>query len=102
MPRLRETQIDGQALGFTILIAVASALIFGLVPALRASRTGVGEALKQTASATTIGTGWRRYRSALVVTELALTLVLLAGGGFVVPKVAPVLYAKPGVAAAQL
>src|SRR4029077_15939257 len=81
MPRLKPIQIDTQALGYTLLVSLLSALAFGLVPAWRASRTSIGDALKQAAASTTIGRGWRRYRGALVVVEVALSLVLLSGAG---------------------
>jgi putative ABC transport system permease protein len=96
MPRLKDIQIDGHALAFTLLISFGTALVFGLAPALRASRAPVNEALKQGENRATISAGWRRYRSALVVAEVALTLVLLAGAGLMIQSVVKLLSVKPG------
>jgi putative ABC transport system permease protein len=96
MPRLRPLQIDGSALCFTLVVSLATALIFGLAPALRASRTAIGDALKQAGTSTTIGAGWRRYRALLVVTEVALSLILLMGAGLMIQSVTRLLHVNPG------
>jgi putative ABC transport system permease protein len=78
-PRLVETSVDGGALIFTVAISFFASLLFGLAPALQASQTDPNEALKQGA----VRTGGRgsRARSALVVAELALSVLLLVGAG---------------------
>ena len=73
--------VDGRALAFCLIISVATGVVFGLVPALRASRPDVQSTLKQGGHAQTSSIVRNRLRSALVVGELAIALVLLAGAG---------------------
>ena len=76
---LRHITIDSRVLGFALLISVASSLVFGLLPALRASRVDLNEVLKEGGRG---GSGGRRRgRSALLVAEVALSMVLLVGAG---------------------
>src|SRR5206468_1497579 len=96
MPRLKPVQIDGAALGFTLLISVVTGLIFGCAPAWQAGRTKLNEALKQAGAQATAGFGRRRYRSALVVAELAIALILLTGAGLMIESVARLLHVNPG------
>ena len=96
MPRLKPIQLDGQALGFMLLIAAATGLAFGCAPALHAGGEKLGDALKQAGAGATGGAGRRRYRGALVVAELALTLVLLAGAGLMIDGVVRLLRVDPG------
>jgi predicted permease len=81
IPRLAETGIDTFVLGFTLAISVVASLIFGLAPALSASRIDLNDALKQNGSRSGVGGGTGRLRGALVVVEIALSMVLLAGAG---------------------
>ena len=96
MPRLKPVQIDGAALGFTLLISVVTGLGFGCAPAWQAGRAKLNEALKQAGAQATAGFGRRRYRSALVVAELALALILLTGAGLMIESVARLLHVDPG------
>lgn len=73
--------MDYRVLGYTILISVGTALAFGLAPALQASRTDINNVLKDGGRSTSGGTRSRRWTGMLVVAELGLTLVLLAGTG---------------------
>ena len=76
---LRHIAVDRRVLGFALAISVSSSLVFGLVPALRASRTDLNEVLKEGARGSSgKGTGGR---SALLVAEVALSMVLLVGAG---------------------
>src|SRR5207247_9798245 len=84
MPRLKAIQIDGPALGFTLLISVVTGLAFGCAPAWQAGRAKLNEALKQAGVLATAGPGRRRYRNALVADELALALVLRHGAGLAI------------------
>jgi putative ABC transport system permease protein len=77
LTNLGKIGIDGQVLGFTILLSLFTIFIFGLVPVWQVSRTNLNEVLKETLSAPR-GT---LLRSLLVVAEIALTLVLLTGAG---------------------
>jgi putative ABC transport system permease protein len=73
--------IDARAVVFCLTISISTGIAFGLVPALRASRPDVQRTLKEGSQAITSGLARSRLRSALVVLELALALVLLAGAG---------------------
>ena len=76
---LRHITVDARVLGFALGISVLSSLVFGLVPALRASRVDLNEVLKEGARGSSGGR--RRARSALLVVEVALSMVLLVGAG---------------------
>ncbi len=102
MPRVRAIQIDGQALGFTLLVCIATVLAFGLVPAWHAGRTSLGNALKQAGMGVTLSAAWRRYRGTLVVIEVALSLLLLAGAGLMIESVIRLLHVNPGFDADNL
>jgi putative ABC transport system permease protein len=79
LPRAGEITLDQWVLGFTLLISVATGLITGLVPAWRLSNVNVSEALKHGGRGAE--TGGKHTRSILVVAEVALSLILLAGAG---------------------
>jgi putative ABC transport system permease protein len=96
MPRLKPIQLDGDALGFTLLISVVTGLAFGCAPAWQAGRAKLNEAMKRAGAQATAGFGRRRYRSALVVAELALALVLLTGAGLMIESVTRLLQIDPG------
>ena len=82
IPRLTEAGIDMRVLGFTILVSAITGIIFGLVPALQASKPDLNEVLKEGDRGST---GSRhRVRSVLVVSEIAIALVLLIGAGLMV------------------
>jgi putative ABC transport system permease protein len=84
VPRLGETKIDVWVLAFTFGVTIAASLLFGLAPALETSRVDLNEALKQ--GAARIGSGGRggRMRAALVVIEVALSVILVAGAGLLI------------------
>jgi putative ABC transport system permease protein len=83
IPRLDQTSIDGKVLAFTLVVSLLTGLIFGLVPALQASRSDLNESLKDGGRGST-GTRGGRVRSLLVVAEVALSLVLLVGAGLLI------------------
>jgi len=84
IPRLAQIGIDARVLGFTLLVSLLTGLAFGLVPAIQASRPDLNESLKESGRSTTGGVERRRVRSALVVLEVALSLVLLIGAGLMI------------------
>ena len=81
IPRLRSVGLNGAVLGFTLSLAVASALLFGLLPALRSSGLDCSGLLKASASSSREA---GRARSALLIGEVALSMMLLAGAGLLV------------------
>jgi putative ABC transport system permease protein len=82
VPRLAEINIDWWVLGFTFLISMGTGVIFGLVPALQATKVELTEAMKENARGTGSASRQRaRLRSALVIAEIAVALVLLVSAG---------------------
>jgi putative ABC transport system permease protein len=75
--------IDLRILGFTLLVSLGAGLIFGLAPALQASKVDLNEALKQSGGRAGLG-GGNKLRSAMVVAEVAMSLVLLVGAGLLI------------------
>jgi len=73
-------QVDGSVLGFAAGATLLSAMLFGLVPAWRATRTGVSQMMKDQGSTTSAGPGHVRFRKFLVAGQVAFTLLLLTGG----------------------
>jgi predicted permease len=87
VPRLNEVSLDGRVLAFTLILALATGLLFGLAPALQSSRTDLYALLRQGGRADVGGGGIggsRRLRDALVVGELALAMMLLIGAGLMI------------------
>jgi putative ABC transport system permease protein len=81
VPRLGNVTIDARVLVFSVVVAILTGLLFGLVPALHAAKTNVGQMLKESTRGSSGRRGTRRTRGALVVAEMALAVVLLIGAG---------------------
>ena len=81
LPLLGTLHIDGASLGWTVLIAVVSALAFGIVPGLRTAGGNLHETLKDTSAGSGQSRKHERIRSVLVVSEVALACMLLVGAG---------------------
>ncbi|HXV62293.1 MAG TPA: ABC transporter permease [Vicinamibacteria bacterium] len=81
VPRVAEVGVDGTVLLFTLAVSVATGVLFGLVPALRASRLDIADAFKEGSHGSTVGARRQWLRRALVVSELGLAVVLLIGAG---------------------
>ena len=78
--------LEMRALGFAVLVSVITGIIFGLVPALQASRVDLNEVLKS-GGRTGLTSAGGRLRGALVITEVALALVLLVGAGLLIQTI---------------
>jgi predicted permease len=81
LPLLSSVRVDGAALGWTILIAVATAVLFGFAPGLRISTGNLQDALKDAGPGMSAGRKHERMRAVLVISEVALACVLLVGAG---------------------
>jgi predicted permease len=81
LPLLSMVRLDGRALGWTVLVAVSAAVLFGAVPGLRMSDGNLQEVLKDSGHGTSSGRKHDRIRSTLVIAEIALACVLLVGAG---------------------
>ena len=77
-----EFTIDGAVIAFLAAVCLGTAIAFGLAPALHIARTDVNEVLKEGGRSGSAGNRVRRWTSVLIIGELALTLALLAGAGF--------------------
>ncbi|HZS44599.1 MAG TPA: ABC transporter permease [Blastocatellia bacterium] len=97
LPRTSELSVDGKVLGFTILITVLTSLIFGLAPALHASKIDLNESLKDSSRGSTGGLHRNRLRSALVIVEVALSVVLLVGAGLLIRSFIRLQGVNPGL-----
>jgi putative ABC transport system permease protein len=95
LPVISDLHVDGWVLAFTMLITIASGFLFGLAPALWAARSDPAKAISKGARATS-SPGHRRMRNLLVVTELSLALVLLAGAGLMIHSFARLMAEDPG------
>jgi putative ABC transport system permease protein len=82
--RLDEARVDGAVLAFTAGVSLLTGVLTGLLPGLKVSRPGLNDALKETGRGASAGGRLKRARAALVVAEIAVTLVLLVGAGLLV------------------
>jgi putative ABC transport system permease protein len=96
VPRLEQTHLDTTVLLFTIGIAVFSALLFGVVPARRSSRADLQAVLKDWGRGAAMGGIRDRLRTALVVGELALALLLLTGASLLIQSSLALQRVPPG------
>ena len=94
-PRLNEIRVDGGVMAFSLGISLLTGVLFGLAPAFFASRLGLNESLKEGARGV-LGPRRSRLRTALIASELALSLVLLAGAGLLLRSMDRLLAIQPG------
>jgi predicted permease len=80
-PRLHEIRMEWRVLAFTFVASVVTGILFGLAPALQLSRADVQESIRETGRGTSGSLRQSRFRQALIVGEVALCVVLLAGAG---------------------
>ncbi|HUP43015.1 MAG TPA: ABC transporter permease, partial [Thermoanaerobaculia bacterium] len=102
LPRWSEIEIDGIVLAFTGGLAVATALLFGLVPGLRLARTNLEAAIDGSHRGASGSARRGRARSLLIAAEVALSLVLLVGSGLLLRSLASLQAVDPGLAAERL
>ncbi|HSU92333.1 MAG TPA: ABC transporter permease [Gemmatimonadaceae bacterium] len=81
LPRVHDITLDWRVLAFTTVITIGTGLLFGFMPAIQLSASDLNGTLKEGGRSVTGAGGGNRTRSALVVTEVALSLILLAGAG---------------------
>ncbi|MEP6495067.1 MAG: ABC transporter permease [bacterium] len=84
IPLLQSVRMDGNALGFTMLLAVVAGVTFGIVPAFQIPAATLNEALKDSGRGSTEGKRRPWVRNSLVVSEIALACVLLVGTGLLI------------------
>jgi putative ABC transport system permease protein len=95
LPHVADIRVDYRVLGFIVLITIASGLFFGLAPALWVNRSNPAETIGK-GNRSTAGAGHRRLRNLLVVAELTMAVVLLAGAGLLVHSFNRLLAVDPG------
>lgn len=96
LPRLHEVRIDARVMIFALTVSALTALLFGLVPMLKATRSNVYDILRSgTKTATSVNT-LRLWADSLVVSEVALSLVLLVGAGLMIRSFAGLVSVPPG------
>ncbi|HYH10507.1 MAG TPA: ABC transporter permease [Thermoanaerobaculia bacterium] len=96
IPRLDGVALDGRVLLFTLTLSVLTGVIFGLAPALTASKTNLTESLKEGSRGSTEGRHRNRVRNVLVTAAIALSLVLLTGAGLLLRSFFGLVGINPG------
>ncbi|HEX7707099.1 MAG TPA: ABC transporter permease [Thermoanaerobaculia bacterium] len=96
IPRLDAIRIDGGVLYFTLILSVLTGIVFGLAPALSASKTNLVEALKEGSRGSTQGRRRNAMRNTLVVAEIALSVFLLVGAGLLLRSFLRISGVDPG------
>ena len=99
IPRLNDISVDGTVLWFTAVASILTGLIFGLMPALKASKPDLNGSLKEGSRGTSESFSRYSMRNMLVVVQMALTLIPLAGAGLLVKSFMRLQQVKPGFAA---
>ena len=96
LPQTNPIDLNLWVLGFAVAVSVATGILFGLVPALQATKTSLEESLKEGARSSGAGARAHRFRNALVACEVALALLLLVGGGLMIRSLVGLLRADTG------
>ena len=96
VPRLEQVSIDGRVLAFALVVCALSTLLVSLIPLLRARRVPIAIVLRESGRGSTAGAERQRTRSALVVAQVALALVLIAGSGLLARSFTRLRNVQPG------
>lgn len=96
LPRVHEITLDWRVVAFTSIVTLATGLLFGLMPAIQMSAGDLNRTLKDGGRSVTGSGGGNRTRSALVIAEVALSLVLLAGAGLLSATLLRLQHVDPG------
>ena len=96
VPRVDQAAVDAQALGFALAASLASALLFGMAPVMRASRGDLQAGLRDAGRGVRAGGGRDRLRAALVASQVALVLPLLVGAGLLIRTAIHLQRVEPG------
>lgn len=96
IPRVSEIALDIPVLVFTLGVSILTGLFFGLVPALKVSRVDLNDMLREGGRGTAGSLGRSRMRTLLVISEIALSLVLLVGAGLLIRSFVALLATPPG------
>jgi predicted permease len=96
IPRWMEIKLDDRVLLFTLMSALLTGLVFGLAPALTATKADLNETLREGGRKSTAGKRDRRFRHALVISEIALAMMLLVGAGLMIQSFRRLMQVDPG------
>jgi putative ABC transport system permease protein len=96
LPRLSDIRLDRWVFGFTFLTSILTGVVFGIAPALYATKTNLSESLKEGGGRAGTGVGRARLRQGLVIGEFALSLVLLTGAGLMIATFERLMNTSPG------
>ena len=96
LPRINEVAINPNVMLFTLSLSVLTGVLFSLVPTLKASHPDVNEVLKSSSKSATSGRSLRLWRNSLVISEVALSLILLVGAGLMIKSFAQLTNVPPG------
>ena len=97
LPRQQDVRMDGWVLAFAIAVTAVTTILFGLAPALQASKVDLSEALKESGRSSTAGGRRERFRSAVVVCEMGLSLILLIGAALLIKSFLRLRDVDPGL-----
>ena len=96
LPRLSDIRLDARIFAFTFAVSLLTGVLFGLAPAIYATRTNLIETLKEGEGRASAGGRRSRFRKGLVAGEFALSLVLLTGAGLMIATFAKLISTNPG------
>ncbi len=98
LPRIGDLHVDVPVLAFALVLSLSAGVVFGLIPALLGGQTNLIEALKEGSVKATMTASQRRWGGALVVSEIAIAMMLLAGAGLLIQTFRNLQNVNPGFA----